>query len=194
MERTNMKTRKSIPASMRWSVFARDGFTCRYCGAQAGQEGVELHADHVVSVADGGENTYDNLVTACQKCNGGKGARSLKDAPTAQSVIDRINANARNLKDQADAIEAATSAQKESEQAAINLKCSAYGTDSISMDRGEEKRIHTLCREFGADLVLDWYRCACAANVRPRNAIRYVSGCVRNYREQHPASSETAAA
>jgi 5-methylcytosine-specific restriction endonuclease McrA len=55
------KGRKNISASLRWQVFARDGFRCRYCGTQAGEPGVTLHADHVVSVADGGTNAFDNL-------------------------------------------------------------------------------------------------------------------------------------
>lgn len=178
-----MAKRKSPSASLRWSVFCRDGFTCRYCGAQAGQEGVELHADHVVSVIDGGDDSYDNLVTACQRCNGGKGARSLVDAPTCPEVIERINARARDLTAQATALAAAIEAQRELDQQAINLKCAAYDVDSIFMDKGEAKRIATLTREFGADLVLEWYSCASAAGVRPRHAIRYVSGCVRNHRQ-----------
>ena len=48
-----MAKRQPVSASLRWAVFARDGFACRYCGAQAGQVCVELHADHIVSVADG---------------------------------------------------------------------------------------------------------------------------------------------
>jgi 5-methylcytosine-specific restriction endonuclease McrA len=35
-----------------------------------------LHVDHVVSVAAGGTTSEDNLRTACEECNLGKGTRA----------------------------------------------------------------------------------------------------------------------
>jgi hypothetical protein len=73
--RTRSKTgRKPIPDKVRWEVFARDNFTCQYCGRKAPE--VALVIDHKVSVKDGGDNETTNLTTACKVCNGGKGARS----------------------------------------------------------------------------------------------------------------------
>lgn len=63
--------RKPISKSLRFSVLRRDDFTCRYCGAKPPD--VVLHLDHVLAVANGGENVFDNLVTACLPCNLGKG-------------------------------------------------------------------------------------------------------------------------
>lgn len=60
---------------LRLQILARDGFTCRYCGAKAPR--VELHVDHVIAVADGGGSEADNLVTACRDCNQGKGSRTI---------------------------------------------------------------------------------------------------------------------
>lgn len=179
-----MAKRKGITPSLRWSVFARDGFTCRYCGAQAGQDGVELHADHVLSVIEGGENTFDNLVTACSKCNGGKGARSLKGAPTSTEVIKRINQRTSDLQQQAQAIAVSIEAKKQAEQAAVNLKCSAYEVESTRMEQGECTLITGWCREFGADAVVDWYQTAHRRDVRERNAVKYVCGIVRNIRKE----------
>nr|WP_294529184.1 HNH endonuclease [uncultured Rhodopila sp.] len=179
-----MAKRKDISASLRWSVFARDGFACRYCGARAGQEGVELHADHVVSVAEGGGNTYDNLVTACNKCNGGKGARSLSNAPTSAQVIDRLTAEAKTLQDQAEAMALAIAADKRRLQEAVNIKCSAYETNSVIMDQTEARRIANWCREFGADRVLEWYGIAFRNGVYENKAVRYVSSIVKNIRAE----------
>jgi hypothetical protein len=36
-----------------------------------------LVIDHAVPIAKGGDNSEENLVTACEACNQGKGARSL---------------------------------------------------------------------------------------------------------------------
>lgn len=71
------KKRQAISSSLRWSIFERDGFKCFYCGVRGGNE-AELHIDHKISVDDGGTNNTDNLVTACAKCNGGKGKRSVR--------------------------------------------------------------------------------------------------------------------
>lgn len=76
-------SRQPIPKSMRFRVLSRDGYKCRYCGASPPD--VVLHLDHVMAVANGGQNTDDNLVTACLPCNIGKG---ISDAtpPTFEIV------------------------------------------------------------------------------------------------------------
>ncbi len=175
--------RKAISASVRWSVFARDSFACRYCGSQAGQEGVELAIDHVISVADGGDNRIDNLVTACKKCNGGKSARSLKNAPTSAEVVSRIHERTSTLHQQAAAMAASIKANADLEQMAINLKCTAYDQDTCKFERGESGHIIRLCQVYGADQVSEWYRAAYSHNVPERRAIKYVYGIVRRLKE-----------
>lgn len=182
------RKRQGISPSLRWSIFARDGFTCRYCGAQAGQEGVELAADHVVSVAEGGAHTYDNLITACQKCNGGKGARSLAAAPTSREVIRRINDNATSLRDQAQAIAAALAANKQVEREIINLKCGAYEAQQTQLASGEIAHVASLLKAYGADRVLEWYGSAYQHGVPAHRAIRYVYGCVRHHKQDNEAA------
>lgn len=71
-----MKTRKALSLKVRFHIFDRDGFTCRYCGKSA-KDGVVLEVDHIHPVANGGENDIDNLVTACWECNHGKGKVEL---------------------------------------------------------------------------------------------------------------------
>jgi DNA-directed RNA polymerase subunit RPC12/RpoP len=73
--------RKAISKKTRFDVFKRDRFTCQYCGATP--PGVLLHLDHIHPVAEGGGNTLDNLLTACEPCNLGKGARLLSEVPAA---------------------------------------------------------------------------------------------------------------
>lgn len=64
--------RKPIHPRLRFVVLLRDDFTCRYCGLSR-DDGAVLVLDHVTPVAAGGENTKENLVTACTQCNAGKG-------------------------------------------------------------------------------------------------------------------------
>lgn len=66
--------RVGLSPRTRWEVLERDGRRCRYCGANAPD--TILHVDHVKSKKDGGTDDLANLVTACQDCNLGKGARS----------------------------------------------------------------------------------------------------------------------
>jgi hypothetical protein len=179
-----MAKRKGITPSLRWSVFSRDGFACRYCGAQAGQEGVELVVDHVVSVAEGGDNRVDNLVTTCRGCNGGKGARSLKDAPTSGEIVARIHERTATLQQQAAALSASIEARRSLEQLAVNLKCEAYDLDEVELATGETAHIAKLCQAYGADQVLEWYQIAASKRVPQHRAIKYVYGIVRNVRKE----------
>ena len=76
-----MSARKSLSVKTRFDVFKRDGFVCQYCGDHPPK--VLLHVDHIVAVANGGNNDPDNLITACEPCNIGKGARELTTIPEA---------------------------------------------------------------------------------------------------------------
>jgi hypothetical protein len=62
--------RSTIPPKVRWTVFARDGFRCRYCGDAP--PNCILVIDHELAVARGGGEDINNLITACEPCNQGK--------------------------------------------------------------------------------------------------------------------------
>lgn len=59
-----------VPKRLRFEVFRRDGFRCRYCGATPDQK--QLRPDHVIPEVLGGRTEPANLVTACEDCNSGK--------------------------------------------------------------------------------------------------------------------------
>ena len=69
-------TRKPIKKSTRFTVFASDGFTCRYCGRKSDE--VKLVIDHVIPVSKGGTNDEVNLTTSCDECNSGKGVKDAR--------------------------------------------------------------------------------------------------------------------
>lgn len=54
----------------RFTVLNRDNFTCQYCGRCAPE--VRLHVDHIHPKSKGGDNSLENLITACEDCNMGK--------------------------------------------------------------------------------------------------------------------------
>lgn len=86
------KKRPHISKSIRFEVFKRDSFTCQYCGRAAPE--VILHLDHINPVAGGGDSDILNLVTSCEDCNLGKGAKPLDDNSAIQkqkAQLDELN-------------------------------------------------------------------------------------------------------
>ena len=61
------------PAFTRFNVFLRDRFRCQYCGG-----GGELTFDHVLPKSRGGVTCWENVVTACARCNLRKGGRTSR--------------------------------------------------------------------------------------------------------------------
>jgi 5-methylcytosine-specific restriction endonuclease McrA len=59
----------------RREVFARDSYTCQYCGRQTN----DLTLDHVIPRHRGGSHTWENLVAACKACNHRKGGKLLEE-------------------------------------------------------------------------------------------------------------------
>lgn len=78
--RDRAKRRAEVAVGLRFDVFHRDGFRCRYCGISV-DEGAILQADHVIPQSKGGPTTLANLVTACIECNLGKSAKDIGARP-----------------------------------------------------------------------------------------------------------------
>lgn len=57
----------------RRSIFARDNYTCQYCG----HRGSDLTVDHVIPRKYGGPTSWDNLVCCCKKCNTRKSDKTV---------------------------------------------------------------------------------------------------------------------
>lgn len=68
---TQHQTRPAMVPLTRRNVFLRDGFVCQYCESRLAVK--DLSLDHVVPRSRGGGSTWDNLVTACRRCNRVKG-------------------------------------------------------------------------------------------------------------------------
>ena len=64
--------RHAVPLSRR-AIFARDGGKCVYCSAPA------TSIDHVQPRSRGGAHAWENVVSACHKCNHQKADRTLKE-------------------------------------------------------------------------------------------------------------------
>lgn len=64
--------RSGVPLTRR-AVFARDGGRCVYCNAPA------TSLDHVVPKSRGGQHVWENVVSACGRCNHAKADRVITE-------------------------------------------------------------------------------------------------------------------
>lgn len=78
-----MRSFKIRPAALtNAALFARDEYTCQYCGRHKNQlKGKKkLTRDHIIPQSRGGTNTWDNVTTACSDCNYVKDNRTPDEA------------------------------------------------------------------------------------------------------------------
>jgi len=69
------KSERQISQGVSWTVYRRDEFKCRYCGAAD----VPLTVDHLITWESGGMSIPENLVACCRKCNGARGEMPFAD-------------------------------------------------------------------------------------------------------------------
>jgi len=67
-----------IPPLNNPALFRRDSDLCLYCGETFRPSG--LSRDHVTPVIQGGQDTWNNVVTACRRCNNHKAGRTPEQA------------------------------------------------------------------------------------------------------------------
>lgn len=74
---------RKIPVSRR-GVLRRDAHRCAYCQKAANT------IDHVQPKSRGGQDTWENLVACCLKCNNAKGDRTLSEMGWTLSFTPRM--------------------------------------------------------------------------------------------------------
>lgn len=70
--------KKQIVRFSRMNVFLRDNHICQYCGQAFAK--LHLTLDHVIPIVQGGQTSWENIVTACKPCNQRKGGRTPAQA------------------------------------------------------------------------------------------------------------------
>ena len=84
------------------TLFKRDDHLCLYCGSQYSKR--ELTRDHVTPISRGGQDIWQNVVSACKRCNNIKGGKTPEEAsmallaiPFAPSYAEYILLQGRNI-------------------------------------------------------------------------------------------------
>ena len=67
-----------VPPLNHQTLFRRDAYLCLYCGGRFPSR--ELSRDHVRPFSQGGRDTWNNVVTACRRCNNLKASRTPEQA------------------------------------------------------------------------------------------------------------------
>ncbi len=67
-----------VPPLNNPTLFRRDAHLCLYCGERFPPR--ELSRDHVTPLSRGGQDTWNNVVTACKRCNHRKAGRTPEEA------------------------------------------------------------------------------------------------------------------
>ena len=68
--------RRKLNDSLRFKILKRYDYKCQICGRNAAG-GAVLHVDHKIPIAKGGKTIESNLWVLCDRCNLGKGTKSL---------------------------------------------------------------------------------------------------------------------
>lgn len=142
----------TLSKRLRFEIFKRDSFVCRYCGQKP--PAVILHVDHILARANGGSDDSANLVTSCSACNQGKSAVPLG---TVLPHIDEIEilsaiqdlAERKMLLGQQVAM---ANAQREVEVAAIEAVC-GWILDDLGVNRWAiaDRSVETFLRRLGVE-------------------------------------------
>jgi hypothetical protein len=176
-----MAKRKAMSKKTRFEVFKRDGFKCQYCGAQP--PSVLLEVDHIVAVAAGGGNDIDNLVTSCEPCNRGKGARALSVAPESlETKAASVREREEQLRGFHDVMEARR-LRLESETWRVLEE--VYCRKLENADRDEFSGTKRFIEKLGFHEVLEAAEIAAAAPIKPYKTFKYFCGiCWNKVRKQ----------
>lgn len=147
------KKRKPLSQKIRFEVFKRDMFTCQYCGGKAPDAILEV--DHIVPVAKNGDNSLENLVTACKECNRGKRDKKLDDV----SEVEKSRRQIEEMQERNNMIEMIfkwRESVRESETQAIEkLNSVFYDCTGYTFTERYKNRLHLEMKKIGLEILLE---------------------------------------
>lgn len=159
--------RQAVSKKTRFEVFKRDSFACQYCGKSAPD--TILHIDHINPVSKGGDNDILNLITSCQECNLGKGARELDD----DSVVAKQRAQLAELAERKEQLEMMLhwrDGLKEIEATQVDVAVEAFEKqidDEWELNQKGRTDLKRLINKFGLQEVLDCIEIAIDSYYQP---------------------------
>jgi 5-methylcytosine-specific restriction endonuclease McrA len=84
----NLKRQMPVIRFSRQNVYLRDDHRCQYCYVKFPER--ELTLDHVMPVVRGGKKNWENIVSACIRCNQRKGDRKPEEVGLKLLRLPRV--------------------------------------------------------------------------------------------------------
>lgn len=81
----NIPQRNYVPPLNNSALFRRDNHFCMYCGNHFGH--ADLSRDHITPLSQGGLDSWNNVITACKRCNNHKAGRTPEQAGMQLLVV-----------------------------------------------------------------------------------------------------------
>lgn len=78
------------------TLFGRDKHICAFCGWYFPRY-FDLSREHILPRSRGGSDTWQNVVTACKKCNIAKGNKTLKEANMELLYVPYVPSHYENM-------------------------------------------------------------------------------------------------
>lgn len=179
----------AISKRTRFEIFARDGFICQYCGNKPPD--VILEVDHIDPRSNGGSDEDLNLVTSCFTCNRGKGAKILKEMAARPDADLKYLHAAQELAEAERFLETKRLLDAVRGNLVASIQSHWYRRLATSEDVPADSVIHQWLSFYTPEQIIDAIdRSVPAIHGRPwtfkrfDNYVRYVSGVLRNQKEQ----------
>jgi 5-methylcytosine-specific restriction endonuclease McrA len=74
-----------IPPLNNQTLFRRDGYICLYCVQRFSS--ADLSRDHIRPLSQGGRDKWNNVATACRRCNNAKASRTPEQAKMQLAAV-----------------------------------------------------------------------------------------------------------
>ncbi len=172
----------AVRPRIRFEIFKRDSFTCRYCGRKSPE--VVLELEHVTALANGGTDDEMNLVTSCWECNRGKSDIPLNEVITGEDPTERaiLILEKRRQLDEYNAVLAAEYARRTSDLQSLT----DYWYDNHYrkiLNGADQTWIFNTLESVPVEVI----RNAMAIAIRSRKTagLAYVNAIVQRWREEH---------
>lgn len=185
--------RRSLGKKLRFEIFARDQYQCRYCGRSPPT--IILHVDHVVAVVEGGTDDPENLVTSCSDCNLGKGRIIAPAPPGAPSMKDKL-AVLQEAEEQLAEYRAFLEGSRQKEDVALQHVAkywSSLFSNQQELTQSGLSGLRTHLKHFAPEKVMEAMDIARARKSDPGEHFKYTQGILRNWRRalEDPARAES---
>jgi hypothetical protein len=172
-----------VSKTLRFEIFKRDEFVCRYCGNRPPR--VILEVDHVIPVSKAGTDEPENLVTTCRDCNRGEKDNSLNAKSFIALTEDRIKEEQERLEQKQASEEWLSEKTKHREKIYKRLRkhwVDILGFDGKEFDRWR-RNINWYIDPLASQEIMDAIEIIGEKKDTfhsPNNAIRYFFGICKN--------------